>query len=524
MPARRTTPSFVREPYTWLSALVVLAFVPVLVRLPALGDLFVHAGTIEQLRLHLLAPRDPMTGTDGLGNPYFSPWAVGWALVARGTGWDVFAVLRLSGVVNLLLLLVGFRAFVRSVSSNPWAPVTSLLAACFLWGTNLLYWSGFISLPTLVAGIAYPSTFAVGLMLLLLAGLTRVVLDPPSRHLFPLVLGIAVGAAVAVLVHQFTALAFGIYAVALVLRHHRRIARRVWLALGVGAALGLAVLAAWPLFSVFSAAGGLDGFDAVHKVLYTNLAGRYLLLLVAVPVLVHRLRGDRADPLAWTVGVCLAVFVMGGLTGHEALARVFPPVALLSQVAVGVAVADWLRPRRSVAETQTRPQRVFAAVASLAIVAGCLFQSGVVNLLSPGSYPATLDRLFHSRLSKGDYEWLAEHVPAGSTVMTADWDTRAMAPAYGIFTVQPAWPDPFLGRAEDRRIADTKTFFRSATSSARRAELLAKYHTEWVVVRGGAAEPFIRSGSYALVAERPAGGPRDEGAGGTAQLLRLVHP
>lgn len=151
-----------------------------------------------------------------------------------------------------------------------------------------------------------------------------------------------------------------------------------------------------------------------------------------------------------------------------------------------------------------------------------VFQSGVINLYSAGSYPAALDRAFHSRMSKGDYKWLAAQVPSGATVMTADWDTRAMAPAYGIFTVQPAWADPFLGKAEARRIADTRLFFRRDTTTTERARLLKKYDTVWVVVRADASATFASDPLFLRVAVRPPSGPREEGSGGPAELFRFV--
>lgn len=521
---RDGSPGLLREPFSWLSLVVLAAFVPVLIRLPALGDLFLHAGTIQQLRLHLSAPLDPMTGMPSPGNPYFSPWAVGWAEVARVTGWDVFVVLRLAGAVNLVLVLAGFRTFVRTLTRNPWAPVTAFLAVCFLWGAAFFYWSGFISLPTLVAGIAYPSTFAVGVTLLLWAGLNHIVRPPWRTGHLALALALGLGGALVALSHPFTGLGAGAYAVAVVLTHADRIRPRTWAALLLGAAVGAAVVAVWPWYHLLSATADIGGFDSAEAALSENLVARYVLLLVAVPALAWRLHVDHRDALAWTVAAGLCVFVAGIISGLDAVVRIFAMVALLSQVAVGIIVAEWLLPGRAEPRVPTRAQRLYAGAAGLAILAGVVFQSGVVNLYSPGSYPAALDRVFHSRMSKGDYRWLAAHVPTGATVMTADWDTRAMTPAYGIFTVQPAWPDPFLGSAEGRRIADTRRFFDATTTTRDRVRLLERYRTRWVVVTTDSAAPFADDPHFELVASRPPSGPREEGPGGPAQLFRLVRP
>jgi hypothetical protein len=344
-----------------------------------------------------------------------------------------------------------------------------------------------------------------------------------NGHL-PLALALGLGGAVVALSHPFTGLGAGAYAVAVVLTQADRIRPRTWATLLLGAAVAAAVIAVWPWYHLLSTTGELGGFDSAEAALSENLVARYVLLLVAVPALLRRLHVEHRDPLAWTVAAGLCVFVAGIISGLDALVRIFATVALLSQVAVGVAVAEWLLPGRSDPRLPTRPQRLYARTAALAVLAGVVFQSGVVNLYSPGSYPAALDRTFHSRMSKGDYRWLAAHVPAGATVMTADWDTRAMAPAYGIFTVEPAWPDPFLGGAEAQRMADTRTFFRATTSTPERVRLLDRYRTRWVVVTADSAAPFADDTHFELVASRPPSGPREEGPGGPAQLFRLIRP
>ncbi|GAA1877658.1 hypothetical protein GCM10009715_25480 [Paeniglutamicibacter psychrophenolicus] len=464
-----------------------------------------HAATLEQLQANFWAPRDPMVNENGLGNPYFSPYMVLWAAVEKVTGLGTFAVLRLAAVVNLVLFLTGFGAFVGTMTDNRKAPIFSLAAVFFLWGTGFLYWSGFISFPSLIASIAYPSTFAVGMGMWLWVWLSRLLFRTGDSHSrASLTLFIAVGGALVVLSHQFTAVGVCLYAGLYVLRHHRRLTRNTLICFAVIVAVVLSSILVWPWFNLLSSTGGVEGFNAVHKPLYTDLVKRYSLLLVAVPVLVYRLAKDKADPLVLTVLICLGVFVYGGVSGNYFLARIFPPVALLSQIAVGIAVAQWLGGGRK------RIQRLYAAAACVVILGGVFFQSGFLNLLLPGAYPAALDKTFGSRMTKGDYRWLTAHAEPGESVMTTNWDARAMAPGYGIFTVMTAWPDPFLGDVERERRADSQEFFRANTDSRRRAELMTKYGARWVIVVEKDAVVLADDPQFSWVGERPDTGVREE--------------
>lgn len=508
----------VPTPYLWTCLVLGAYFIPVIAILPASNDLFVHAATLEQLKANFWEPRDPMVNENGLGNPYFSPYMVFWAAVAKVTGFETFFVLRLGAIANLVLFLTGFGAFVGTLTENKKAAVFSLAAVFFLWGTGFLYWSGFISFPSLIASIAYPSMFAVGMGLWLWVWLSKLLNGsggPITQSV--LTLAVATGGSLVVLSHQFTAVGVCIYAGLYVARHRRSLTRTTLICFAVIVATVLASILLWPWFNLLSSTGGVDGYNEVHKSLYTDLVKRYSLLLVAIPVLVYRLAKDKADPLVLTVLICLAVFIYGGISGNYFLARIFPPVALLSQIAVGIAVAQWLGRGRK------RIQRLYAAAACLAVLAGTLFQSGFVNLLAPGSYPVALDETFGSRMTKGDYRWLTEHAVPGDSVMTTNWDARAMAPGYGIFTVMTAWPDPFLGDVEQQRRADSQEFFRASTDSRRRAELMTNYDAQWVIAVDDDTAVLDDNPQFRWVAERPDTGVREEDTNrGRQQLFEFI--
>lgn len=460
-----------------------------------------------------------MVDEPGLGNPYFSPFMVAWALLMEATGLDVFVILRMCAIVNLAIFFGGFGRFIRTLSPNRWASVASLAAIFFLWGTGFFYWSGFISFPSLIASMAYPSTFAVGMGFWLWTWLHKLVNDQDSmRQTIIRTSAIIICGGSVLLSHQFTALGICIYAGFYLISRRNRIRRLTVLLLLVIVFAVTCFVLVWPWYSLFGSVGGADGFNDVHEALYEDIVKRYALLLIAIPALLVRFRRNSLDPVVLTVVTCLALFVYGGITGNYFLARIFPPVALFSQIAVGIAVVEWLSRKGAMLP------KLYARIACIGILSGVLFQSGFINLISPGVYPQTLDARFGSRMSKGNYEWLTEYVPRGDSVMTANWDARAMAPAYGIFTVMPAWPDPFLGDREDERRQDTRDFFKPGTSLERRRHLMDEYDAKWVIVVQDEAEVLMGDENFVWRAERPYTGVREEDLRKGAQQLFEFMP
>lgn len=145
-----------------LAALVPLLMLLAVVRLPWAGDLGIHAATVQRLRHSLLDPGNPLVDAD-TPSPYYSPWMLVLGAVARLTGLPVFVVLRIGAVVGLGLLFTGVWRYVRTLSAHRAAPALAILSLVFLWGPDLLNWSGFLGLNSLALTVAYPSVFALGL-------------------------------------------------------------------------------------------------------------------------------------------------------------------------------------------------------------------------------------------------------------------------------------------------------------------------------------------------------------------------
>ena len=78
-----------------------------------------------------------------------------------------------------------------------------------------------------------------------------------------------------------------------------------------------------------------------------------------------------------------------------------------------------------------------------------------------------------------------------------------MAPGYGVFTVMPAWPDPFLGEVEVERTQDTQKFFDEETSSEERRSLMDKYGARWVLADPKHLPLISKDPNFKKIAVRP---------------------
>ncbi|OLB65313.1 MAG: hypothetical protein AUI10_07335 [Actinobacteria bacterium 13_2_20CM_2_72_6] len=233
------------RPYWVLAAVVTVLAVAFAVRLRWSPDFGVHAATVERLRESLTHPGNPLVDEDG-PSPYYSPYPLLLALIARVTGLSAVTVLAMAGPVVIVVLLWGLRAFVRTLTDRPRAPVLALVFVLVLWGVQPRVWSGFFSLWALPFVTAFPSTLALALTLLLWAGLSRT-LDAPAR--WPRHLGLGLLGALVALVHPVTTAMAGLGALALVAVRARHLPRTAWLGLAAAAGLAVAAITAWPYYS-----------------------------------------------------------------------------------------------------------------------------------------------------------------------------------------------------------------------------------------------------------------------------------
>ncbi|BBC33635.1 hypothetical protein SGFS_049290 [Streptomyces graminofaciens] len=476
-PARRPSPYVVFGGLFWL--VMTLAYW----RVPLCCDAGQHAAVVERLRWDLLHPAHPTAALPGAGSPYYSPYAVAQGLFAKLTGLSGWAVVKLAGPLNLLVLLTGIGRFVRVLTPRPWAPVLALLSMTLLWGTERAWWSGYLGLMSMTGNLGYPSAFAIGLMFWAWGWTgARARGDVASRKVVRYVgpsglgcvwayAGLGALYGLIVLVHPITAVAAGAGAVACVAgwqRGPRRAAVAGRWALAGGAA-GLVALS-WPYYDVLSLAGN-PAVDGMHRRLYGALAGHFWLAVVlGVPALWTRWRRSRRDPLVLLFALECLVVAYGWVSGHYTYGRVLGAALVPLQFAVAVELAaarPWGRARR--------------VLGCAAVVGACV---GFLTVQAGAVVPRVWDPVgFDQPPRWPSYAWAARHFRPGEVLITDGYYAGHAIAGYGVNLAAPAWPDPAVDERERvRRAADVRVYLDPGSTRAQRSVIARRYGVRWLLL------------------------------------------
>lgn len=465
-------------PYQFVGFLFWLVMSLAFWAVPLCCDAGQHAAVVERIEDDLLRPRHPMADLPGAGSPYYSPFALAQGVAARLTGLGGWEVLRLTGPLNLLVLLTGIGRFVRVLTPRPWAPVLALAAMTLLWGVERAWWSGYLNLMSMTGNLAYPSALAIGL-----AFWAWALTGAPARDagavrfvgpggLRPLPGYVALGAlyGLILLVHPITAVAAALGALALVGGWQRGWSAAVAGRWGLTGAVALLVAACWPYFDVFALAG--DGsVDAMHRRLYLDLPGQFGLALLGLPVLWLRARRTSwRDPLVLMFAADCLMVAYGWVSGHYTYGRVLGMTLVPLQFALAVELAA------------PRPWPVWRRLLGGAAAAGAC--AGFLTVHAGAVVPAAVDPVgFEQPPDWPAYDWAARYIGPGEVVITDGYHAVHAIAGYGPNLAAPAWPDAALDERERlRRAADVRAYLDPGSTRAGRAAIVRRYHARWLLL------------------------------------------
>lgn len=447
-------------------------------RVPLCCDAGQHAAVIERLTDDLLHPRHPTADLPGEGSPYYSPFAVAQGVAARLTGLSGWEVLRLTGPLNLLVLLTGIGRFVRVLTPQRWAPVLALAAMTLLWGVERAWWSGYPNLMSMTGNLSYPSTFAIGLTFWAWAltgsrarntGTVRYV-GPGGLCPLPGYVGLGLLYGLTLLVHPITAVAAALGAVALIAGWQRRWSAAVAGRWALTGALALLVAACWPYFDVFALAGDTS-VDAMHRRLYRDLDGQFGLALLGLPALWLRAwRTSWRDPLVLMFLLLFLTVTYGWVSGHYTYGRVLGLTLVPLQFALAVELAT------------PRPWPVWRRVLGGITAAGAC--AGFLTVHAGAVVPPAVDPVgFEQPPDWPAYGWAARHIGRGEVVITNGYHAVHAIAGYGPDLAAPTWPDAALDERERlRRVADVHAYLDPDSTREERAAIVRRYHARWLLL------------------------------------------
>ena len=472
--ARAEAPSLVVGGIVAVYALVVC------LRLPWESDFALHLAVLGRLLADPLHPGDPVLAIGGT-SAYYTPYTVALMLIGKATGASALPLYKLGGIVTTALLLTGLFRFVRSLSPARWAPPLALLGVLFWWGTTVIAWSGFLSLVSFADTIAYPSTFATALTLHLWASLAA----KPLRVRRAIGLGFLLG--IIAVVHQFTAIGTLIGVLAcLIARCKTLLDRSALYALGIGTAVCLFVVVAWPYYHLWNVTqtDQLSALDGQHHALYRHATRWYGFGVLALIALALRFRRDRTDQLVLLFLGSGAIVAYGAVSGHWSYGRSWPMVMLAAQVALAIAAAETPR---------TRIRLAWVLPIAAITVAGVWVQSSALLYVVPGSLQHGVSRIVDTSQKKASLphlDWLSAHIHRGDVVLADQPTAQDLIAAHGGYGVASPWilPDfPFA--LWTQRKDEVARFFAPDTPPDDRAALLSRYAVKWILLAPGEQLP-----------------------------------
>ncbi|MEV0440171.1 hypothetical protein AB0I84_19035 [Streptomyces spectabilis] len=448
----RPTPFLVLGGLFWLG--MTLAYW----RVPMCCDFGQHAAVVERLKADLLHPAHPMADLPGDGSAYYSPYAVAQALLAEATGLAGWETVKLSGPLNLLVLLTGLNRFVRALTPRPWAPVLALAAMVLLWGTRMAWWSGYLGLMSMTGNLGYPSTFAIGLAFWAWSWAAA---GPKSPWGYG---GLGALCGLILLIHPISSVAAVIGVAAFAAARRGRPLN--W---ALAALTAVAVAATWPYFNPFTLVGDTS-VDAIHRQLYTEMPQRFWLAALGLPALGARWRRDHKDPLVLMFALDCAVVAYGWLSGHYTYGRILGLTLVPLQFALAIELAA---PR----PWGTRRAALAGAAALGAAVGFGQVQAGAV-------VPRALDPVgFDQPPRWPGYAWATDRIRPGDVVLTDGYRPTRSLPAFGADLVAPAWPDTSLAEeARQRRLRAVRAYLAPESTRAERAAIVRRYDVRWLLL------------------------------------------
>lgn len=460
--------------------LAVLVVIPVAVHAARghwIGDFWEHSAVVRELATHPLHPRHPILVVDA-PHPLANPYALLVALFCRLTGASAVAGLATASIVNLVMLLVALRLFVRRSAPEQADAVGFylLLFMLLLWGIDPWDFSGFYHVNVIVHSLPYPSAFAFWVALLLLA-LNRKRMADGSPRLLLLIVPMS---AVVLLAHPPTFLFVAAGLVAMTVDAPGRL-REALLALGAIAA-AVAVALTWPYFPLWTLLTGVSEPNTRNLVMYSQpLMRTFPALLGLPPLFVSARRTGRWDVVAW-MGILCVIYAFGFVTGNYIYGRVVFFIVFLLQLELARFVV------RLESSAETGGARASWKAWTAAAVTICM-------VLSARSLVKTA-RDLRGSATFADYTFLRHEVGQYDVMMT-DRRIDVIAASFGGKLVAAPNPLAFVSRRDqETRRSDVKTFFSAATTELERRELLRKYGVSFVLV------PRLDGADPAMVSER----------------------
>lgn len=144
--------------YIIISLLILINFTGIPNSFSHGADIWVHAAVINELSENFASPKHYFYASENHDHRY-SPYLLTMGLIKRALSLDIFTVIFLASLINLLIFLIGVYYFTREYFNDKTVAIYILPIMLFFWGAGIGH-SNEYSFRILTISLSYPSIFA----------------------------------------------------------------------------------------------------------------------------------------------------------------------------------------------------------------------------------------------------------------------------------------------------------------------------------------------------------------------------
>lgn len=270
------------------------------------ADIWETAAAVRAASQNPVHPANPLLPLPGNTSPRFTPYVIFWGAVVRLTGWGLFTVLGIAGIVNYLLFVSGLAHWLTKQTGEPKFALLALIIMLTVWGTGYRYANAY-HFGFFLSSLAYVGTFVYGICFHALAELRKWLHEHSPGSLISYTLL----SVLAFVTHPLTAAFMFVVAFSMLLleKNPKRLALMQIVPL-----LSFVVALLWPYFDYWAALfkGSTDTWFP-----HALFSGQIMALgpaLVGIPIVIYFYRKRRHLFAVLGAFFCAAIYALCGAT------------------------------------------------------------------------------------------------------------------------------------------------------------------------------------------------------------------
>ena len=437
------------------------------------ADMWETAAAMRAAAQNVFHPANPLLPLPGYTSPRFTPYVLFWGALSRVTGWGLFTVVGLAGVVNYILFVTGLAHWITAEFKQPRLVLFLFVTMIVVWGTGYSYANAY-QLRLFLASLAYVGAFTYGLCFHAL-GFLRKYMDSSSWS--PL-LAYTLLSILAFVTHPLTALFLYVAAVAMLLSENRW-KRTILLQLVPLISFGVSLF--WPYFDYWTVLTKGSSESWYPGALFHGWAPALGTALAGIPIVVYYGIHRRYPFAVWGTAFCVNIYWISGAFKFLTGSRFVLYGAIFLHLCIALYLFEnwpewWKNARFRHRGSLWKP-----AIVILLFLPALRFRAGE-------AYHFGKD-MAHAAFGTPHEETAAERFSSLSTalgdsdVVMAEDDTGWPIPALtGARLVCQQKGDPLIQPEIEKRRADATAFFQSQMSTDDRRALLKNYHVTRIVL------------------------------------------